>query len=260
MWFEWLWYSCYFSSSLHVGWFAHRYTICSAAMAQLLSNASQKLDEVIPRHRLALILAVKMACNLSDFEWLWLNSSHFYEDCFKSIWLGPWLWITLAASTNGSKAASFSSDRAAGQLNLQKLLKVKILTGLESLNSHKHPSKSRFLPSKPCRLWTSTDSWLDDIGAGRKSLNSFEMLWSLTVWLPHLEFLRSLVGFWPEQQSTVGRVFMLCSWWAANLNVNFAGFKYFLRMCLKLLDETIKPNETKDLKSNCWFSQCFCTV
>lgn len=37
-------------------------------MAQLLSNASQKLDEVIPRHRLALILAVKMACNLSDFE------------------------------------------------------------------------------------------------------------------------------------------------------------------------------------------------
>lgn len=78
MWFEWLWYSCYFSSSLHVGWFAHRYTICSAAMAQLLSNASQKLDEVIPRHRLALILAVKMACNLSDSEWLWLNSSHFY--------------------------------------------------------------------------------------------------------------------------------------------------------------------------------------
>lgn len=256
MWFEWLWYSCYFSSSLHVGWFAHRYTICSAAMAQLLSNASQKLDEVIPRHRLALILAVKMACNLSDSEWLWLNSSHFYLKTasrvfdwdlgFELLSLLPPMVPRQLVSPLIEPLASWifkSCWKSRFLLDWSHWIPTSILQSLvfwlQSLAGFG-------------RLWT--DSWLDDIGAGRKSL-SFE------VWLPHLEFLRSLVGFWPaKQQSTGGRVFMPCSWWAANLNLNFAGFKYFLRMCLKLLDETIKPNETKDLKSNCWFSQCFCTV
>ncbi len=177
MWFEWLWDFCYFSATLHVGWFAHRCTICSAANCIHKVDTTQDQEDgyifypMLPKNwKWFLVIDWHW---LRQWRWLvtlvtsdsgseaplfpqralrecltltysakgpWNKSLNFIFPTkyvrvipkkFKSLplaesaeLLGPWLWITLAASTNGSKAASFSSDRAAGKLNLQKLLKI----------------------------------------------------------------------------------------------------------------------------------------